>query len=119
MKKLLLLSLLFPASLLCMENSKNPYKPKNACKDTPQIQYLLKAYSFAQAESEIHSIIAQELQKLNPDKWAARRQLNQVIKKYFNDFSQSEKNELMNAFSERWSHEYNRSLIDRHLVPKR
>lgn len=116
MKKLLLSLLSIAGGIHAMEP--NPYNPK-AQKDSKAIQFLRNTYSFAQAEAEIHPIIANELLKLNPDKWEARRQLNTVIKRYYNDFSQKEKNELMNAFSERWSHEFNRMLPEKQFIPKR
>jgi hypothetical protein len=116
MKNLLLLSLLslISSSAFAMET---PYSftPKKNRQNPEQERYLRNIYFFAEAESEIHPIIAQELQKLNPDKWEARRQLNAVIKKYFRDLTQNEKNELMNAFSERWRHESDRMVA----VPKR
>lgn len=120
MKKLLLLSLLSIASgTYAMEISSPISKDMQKNNTNKAIDFLRKAYSFAQVESEIHPIIARELQKLNPDKWTARRQLNQTIKQYFNNLSQSEKNELMNAFSEHWSHAYNRMLLEKSIITKR
>lgn len=120
MKKLLLLSLLSIAGgMNAMERSSHISKDVQKNNTDNAIQFLRNTYSFAQAESEILPIIARELQKLNPDKWTARRNLNHIIKEYYNDFSQSEKNELMNAFSERWSHAYNRMLLEKAFITKR
>lgn len=117
MKKLLLLSLLSIANgIYAMEH---PYTCKPKQEDTKAVQFLRNAYAFAQAESEIHPIIEKELSKNSPDKWAARRQLNTLITRYYNDFRQSEKNELMNAFSARWAQEYNRVFAQQAVIPKR
>lgn len=74
----------------------------------PAIQFAFTIFSFAAAEDAIHTIIAQELQHSNPNKWTARAQFNGYMKKHVPTFSQNEKNELMNLFYQRWQKRYNK-----------
>ncbi len=112
MKKLLLLSLvsLISAPAIGMD-SPYAFTPKHRRQNPVQEGQLRDIYFFAQAESEIQSIVTKELCVPNPNKFNALEKVNKLIKSYYNDLCQKDKDALEDAFLEHWRREAYRLVV--------